>query len=813
MNLALKVLVPENTQMYKTSRACMLNTSNTTPANPQTSRLARGQMLGGRFTSPRVHPNMKTWVKWLIGVLVGAVVVVAIAVPVAILATKDSKEDSRRTYTLQDYFGDGLRTKSYGLQWISDVEYLHRTRENNLLVSNVETGTVNVILSNITINNSNASFHLLSANRKYALLQYNYEKLWRHSYTASYRIYDIEKSALVTGNELPDRIQYITWSPTGHKLAYVWGNDIYIKETPEDKITQITSDGEENKILNGVPDWVYEEEMFSTNYALWWSPNAKYLAYVQFNDTEVPIMEYTFFGDESDQYPHTVHIPYPKAGAKNPTVRLYIVNTENITESQAEISAPAEMRSIDHYISSMSWVTEEQIVVQWLRRIQNVSLFMTCHIPEATHDWLCQQNFREESSTGWIGDFQPSEPVFTSNNRTFYKIISNAGGYKHIHYFDGTLSPAPVTSGRFEVTAISSLTPDSLYYISNEGFPGRRQLYKLKLGAGETNTPQCITCDLRPDRCQRFSAYFSHNSKYYSLTCSGPGLPIYTLHRSSDDTEMKVLEDNEDLRILLEDIQMPTKENKSITLHGFDLWYQLILPPNFDRSKKYPLLIDVYGGPCSQKVDQYFRLNWATYLTSTENIIVASFDGRGSGYQGDDIMHQLNHRLGTVEVEDQIAAVRHFIELGFIDRSRIAIWGWSYGGYVTSMVLGSGSGLFKCGIAVAPVSSWQYYDSIYTERYMGLPTSEDNLENYLHSTVMSRAKNFANVGYLLIHGTADDNVHFQQAAQISKALVDEEVDFETMWYTDKDHGIGGLANRHIYTRMSHYLKQCFDLPQ
>ncbi|CAH2305614.1 dipeptidyl peptidase 4 [Pelobates cultripes] len=757
--------------------------------------------------------RMKTWVKWLIGVLVGVVVVVVIAVPVALLAFKDDKDDAdsdtRRTYTLEDYFGDGLRYRSFSAQWVSENEYVYR-KENNLLLFNVDSKATTEILSNTTIESTNASFYLLSPDRKYALLQDNYVKIWRHSYEASYYIFDIEKRALVT-NELPHNVQYITWSPVGHKLAYVWKNNIYIKETPEGPIIPITTDGEYNKILNGIPDWVYEEEMFSTNFALWWSPNAKYLSYVQFNDSEVPVMEYSFYGAESEQYPQTIHIPYPKAGAKNPTVRLFVVNAESLQNiSQKEILAPAEMRPSDHYISTLTWVTDQKVAIQWLRRIQNVSILTVCDVAEATQNWSCPLEKREESTTGWVGNFGPSEPVFSSDYSTYYKIISNAEGFKHIHFFNGDAAPIPITSGSFEVTAISSLTSEFLYYISNEGFPSRRQLYKIKVGGG-TNNPECITCQLRSDRCQRYVAFFSQNAKYYLLTCSGPGLPIYTLHNTSNFNELNVLEDNEALKILLDDIQMPTKQNKSINLHGFELWYQMTLPPHFDEKKKYPLLIDVYAGPCSQKVDQYFRLNWATYLASTEKVIVASFDGRGSGYQGDKIMHQLNHRLGTVEIEDQIEAVKHFKDLGFVDEKRIAIWGWSYGGYVTSMVLGYGSGLFKCGIAVAPVSSWEYYDSIYTERYMGLPTPEDNLDNYLNSTVMSRAKNFKDVEYLLIHGTADDNVHFQQAAQISKALVDNQVDFETMWYTDKDHAISGLANRHIYIHMSHFLKQCFNL--
>ncbi|XP_075036858.1 dipeptidyl peptidase 4 isoform X2 [Mixophyes fleayi] len=741
----------------------------------------------GEYIPLRNSRNMKTWAKWLIGLLVGAVVVAVIVVPVVLLVNKDTKEevDPRKTYTLDDYFGDTLRYRSFGIQWLSDNEYLYQTRDNNVLVNNVDTGETKTLISDTTI-------------------------IWRHSYKASYRILNVETQALVTANELPDSIQYITWSPVDHKLAYVRKNNIYIRNTPDAASVQITFNGEENKIYNGIPDWVYEEEMFSSNHALWWSPNAIFLAFVEFNDTEVPVIEYTFYGEESQQYPQTIHIPYPKAGTKNPTVRLFAANVESLANiTQKIITPPQDISSGDYYLNDMTWVTDQRMAVQWLRRIQNVSALTLCDDGDDSSKWDCEAVLPtyEESTTGWVGNFQPSSPYFTSATK-YYKIISNSNGYKHV-FFYGFREAVPITSGNYEVTSISKITDNYMYYISNEEIPSKRHLYKIELEY--PNTRKCITCDLRPERCQHYSAYFSKNGKYYSLNCNGPGIPIYTLQNSTDDTEMKIFESNEELGTLLDDIQLPTKERNNISLHGLSLWYQLTLPPHFDKSKKYPLLIDVYGGPCSQKVDQYFRLNWATYLASTEKIIVASFDGRGSGYQGDKIMHQLYRRLGTVEVEDQIAAARHFISLGFVDETRIAIWGWSYGGYVTSMVLGSGSGVFKCGIAVAPVSSWHYYDTIYTERYMSLPTAEDNLENYQSSTVMSRAEKFKDVQYLLIHGTADDNVHFQQAAQISKALVDAQVDFETMWYTDKDHGIGGLASRHIYTHMSHYLKQCFNL--
>ncbi|XP_008176683.1 dipeptidyl peptidase 4 [Chrysemys picta bellii] len=758
---------------------------------------------------------MKTVVKYLLGLLAIAVIVIAIAVPVALL-TKSTTSDPRRRFTLQDYLDGDIRYKTYNLQWISGNQYLHKTADNDIVLGNAENQTISEVLKNSTLATYGATTAILSPDQKFALLQYNYVKLWRHSYMASYHIYDLNTRSLVTENLLPNDTQYISWSPVGHKLAYVWNNNIYIKESPGVSSVQITTNGEENKIFNGIADWVYEEEMFGTHSALWWSPNASFLAYAEFNDTEVPVMEYSFYAEDTLQYPKTIKLPYPKAGAANPTVKLFVVNTQApLTVNSSEIIAPASIISGDHYLSAVTWVTDERICLQWLRRIQNFSVLVVCDFTRENGMWQCPEGKQhtEESKTGWIGTFQPSDPYFASDNISYYKILSNTEGFKHIHYINSTGSRIPITHGKWEVISIEAVTNDFIYYISNEfgGRPGGRNLYKVLVGNGPT-TPKCVSCDLDKDRCQYYSASFSNDAQYYLLNCYGPGLPTSMLSRSSDDHVIRILENNTDLDSMLKDIQMPSKKVDTITLNGYTLWYQMILPPHFDSSKKYPLLLDVYAGPCSQKADYAFRINWATYLASTEQIIVASFDGRGSGYQGDEIMHAVNRRLGTYEVEDQISAARKFSEMSFVDKNRIAIWGWSYGGYVTSMVLGSGSKVFKCGIAVAPVSRWQYYDSIYTERYMGLPVASDNLKNYESSTVMAKAENFKDVEYLLIHGTADDNVHFQQAAQISKALVDAQVDFQAMWYTDKDHGIGGQAHSHIYTHMSHFIKQCFSLP-
>uniref|UniRef100_A0AAY4BVH6 Dipeptidyl-peptidase IV n=1 Tax=Denticeps clupeoides TaxID=299321 RepID=A0AAY4BVH6_9TELE len=644
--------------------------------------------------------------KVFLGVVGLIVVITLISVPVAIYLNRDHSA-SKRLFTFADYFNDTIRYKKYGVYWISDSEYLHKAKDGNVFLHNVETRELSLFLSNTTFSQVDATDYIVSADRKFVSLESNYTKKWRHSYTASFVLFNLEASFVT--QDIPQAVQYLAFAPTGNMLAYVWRYNIYLKQSAATAPIQVTQNGEENRILNGVPDWAYEEEVFASSEAMWWSTTGKFLAYLELNDTSVHTIDYPWFG--SGQYPETIAIPYPKAGSTIPKAKLFVIDSANPLK-RVEVVVPTFFGSGDHYLSSVTWVTDERVAVQWLKRRQN-------HVLLQIYDFD-GSNWTQMSKTGWIGQYNPARPFFAEDKISFYRVMSDSKGYKHIHYITNAM---PITSGTWEVMYISKLTSSAIYFISNEhmGRPGQRNLYKASF---------------------------------------------------------------------------PT-----------DLWYQMMLPPNFDKSKKYPLLIYVYGGPASQTTDFSFRLGWSTYLASTEGVIVANFDGRGSGYQGDEVMHAIYQRLGTYEVEDQISAVRKFIDMGFIDTERIAIWGWSYGGYVTSMALGAGTGLFKCGIAVAPVAKWDYYDAVYTERYMSRP--DENVDGYKNSTVMSRAKNFQSVEYLLIHGTADDNVHFQQAAQISKALVDEKVDFEAMWYTDKDHTLAGSARYHVYNHMTHFLQKCF----
>uniref|UniRef100_A0A671YKD6 Fibroblast activation protein, alpha n=1 Tax=Sparus aurata TaxID=8175 RepID=A0A671YKD6_SPAAU len=699
------------------------------------------------------------------GVVGAAVVITLITIPAVYFSGKSG--GAKRPYTFEDYFNDTIRWKSFNVYWISDKEYLHKDRDGNLFLYNAETKQQSLYLSNSTFVIYIIYFHILLDN-KVLVFVFLIRQKWRHSYTL----------LVAHQNQLTAFFVF---------QAYITDYNIFIKSNVNAETVQVTHNGKKNEIQNGVPDWVYEEEVFASNGAIWWSSTGKYLAYVEFNDTDVHKVEFSWFG--SEQYPETVIFPYPKAGSPLTKVKLFVVDTTNPSR-RTQVVAPASVASGDHILCSVTWPTDERVAVQWLTRKQN-------YVVVQIYDFD-GSNWREK---------QVSVTSPHTYNLCFYKVMSDAKGYKHIHYVKDV--------SLFLIISVEKNNPTAKINVSKlkDDLSCPLLLFLRVMIGSSPSAPQCLTCSLNEDRCQYNSAYFSSDASYYRVDCYGQ-LPtrIFTLSIKSSVWEasvnLGVLEDNKDLENILSEFQMPTMK---YVLLPTDLWYQMMLPPNFKKSKKYPLLIDVYGGPCSQRVDYRFKLNWGTYLSSSQGIIIASFDGRGSGYQGDAILHAIYKRLGTFEVEDQMTAVRKFIDMGFIDKDRIAIWGWSYGGYVTSMALGAGTGLFKCGIAVAPVAKWEYYDAVYTERYMGTPT--DNSDSYKNSSVMARAKNFKTVNYLLVHGTADDNVHFQQAAQISKALVDEQVDFEAMWYTDKDHGLRGSAMRHNYALMSHFLQKCLLNPK
>lgn len=419
---------------------------------------------------------------------------------------------------------------------------------------------------------------------------------------------------------------------------------------------------------------------------------------------------------------------------------------------------------------------------------------------------------------GWVDWYEP--PIFTSDGSQFFIRGSVNDGEDGLYRqvvtkAVGDVQGRRLTMGKWEVTKINSYDQEAglIYFTAApEENPGERHLYRIAAdGSSSNKTGYCLTCDLGPD-CLFVDVHFSLEAKYFALDCQGPGVPKQYVVESYSNKIVDVLESNDRLRENIAKKALPQIRTFKVALSdGSEANVRLLLPPGLrdDEITQYPLIINVYGGPGSQQVDEKFDFDWGTFLASNMSYIYGMIDGRGSGFQGEKRKFKLYRKLGTVEVEDQITVTKYLKDnLQFIDKQRIAIWGWSYGGYVTAQVMAKDLDVFRCGISVAPVTSWNYYDSVYTERYMGFPTPNDNEEGYQRADVLKLAPNFKTKKYFLIHGTADDNVHFQQSMLLSSALSHANVIFRAQVYPDENHALFGVQ-KHLYMSMTNFLEDCF----
>merc|ERR1719499_2764483 len=454
---------------------------------------------------------------------------------------------------------------------------------------------------------------------------------------------------------------------------------------------------------------------------------------------------------------------------------------------------PSYFSTRERYIYAVTWPTRDEVSLTWENRHQNYSVVSVCQALSGR----CSDSLVMTSPGGWLE--LEEAPVYTKDGQR-----------------------VPITSGNMVVTNIyhwDEVNHEIYFKATKENSPGERHLYKVTdFQSGQPGLVTCLSCDelnTRGGSCGYNSFEFSADNSYYAMSCDGPHVPQVYLYQTNPNTRINLLVDNAKLSSDLAIKSLPKVSNLNIPVAGgkYQAKVRLYLPPDFTESKRYPLVINVYGGPNSQQVSDRFKLDWGTYLTTSEDIIYAVIDGRGSGFRGDDLLYEIHYKLGQPEVQDQIDVTKKLVNLySFIDQSRVAIWGWSYGGFVTLSVLAADSvqdNIFKCGVAVAPVTNWIYYDTIYTERYMGLPTSEDNLDGYRISDVTSQARRLKNKKLLLVHGTADDNVHYQQTMMLTRALEEADVLFQQLSYPDENHGLVGLRP-HFYHSLSNFiLNDCF----
>ncbi|CAL7939159.1 unnamed protein product [Xylocopa violacea] len=780
--------------------------------------------------------KQRNWRRLLAGCLV-AMVVLGLVVAAAILLTGSPDSTGSRTpaapgISLEEWLRGSLSPKSFNGTWISGNEILYRDETGNLLIYNVTSRKPRKILDSSNNALMSSFEHQLSADRKYILLATDYQKLYRHTYLARYRIVKLDtlsETSLMANDSIS--LQLATWAPQGNALVYVYQNNIFYRpqaEVAEDY--QITDTGVFGTIYNGVPDWVYEEEVFSSNKALWFSPSGSKLAFGYFDDSHTPIITIPFYGYPGSltfQYTSAISIHYPKSGTTNPTVKLFYVDLEKVIQgkvSLTEIEPPAKLSSKERILSAVAFPTDSLVYATWMNRVQNEAYFHLCYV----HDPLpnCTVALSHFEQHGWVEQFEP--PVFSSNGDSFLTILPirqhDATHWRHAvaitNVTSGTPSTVALTSGRLVVTEIVSWDQEkeSLYYLATtEEESAVQHLYRISTRATADRKPKCLSCGIVRDtdrnRCLYNTAKFSTDHSHYVLTCAGPGVPDIAIY-NQNSTRLMVWEDNEAVsEIIAEKSQPVVRRYKVPVPGGFEARVRLLIPPNADLSgaTKYPMLIFVYGGPDSYQVTEKFNVDWGTYLVTNKSIIYATIDGRGSGLMDNAMLFAGYRNLGTVEIADQINVTRYLQDtLPFIDRGRTAIWGWSYGGYATGMTLAMDyHGVFKCGMSVAPVTDWALYDSIYTERFMGLPTMEDNLHGYEQGQLLNKVDNIKTKMYYLIHGTLDDNVHYQQSLLLAKVLEQKDILFRQQTYTDEDHGIA-QSRAHLYHSLENFLDECYE---
>lgn len=612
------------------------------------------------------------------------------------------------------------------------------------------------------------------------LIYFNSLKIYRHSTRGDFKVVQLTDKQVIGGGK---EVRYPTLNPKGSKLAYVKENDLYVMDLMSQKVKRITKDGEYNTIINGAVDWVYEEE-FGMSKGFEWNSDGTRIAFYRFDESAVKQWQMTTYGK---LYPDLYKFKYPKAGESNSIVQVFIADAQKGGCKLIDLNSDA-----DQYIPRIKWTKNPNVLsVQRLNRLQNNwNLLMV----EGTN----VQVSLEETNPRYV---DITDDLFFLSDKKHMIVSSERDGYKHL-YFHKVDGPQifQITSGDWEVDQVLGIDEKNelIYYISTEVNPTERHIYSIDF---QGKKKLRLTTESGWHSAQ-FSTDFTlalHN--YHTATQPH----VFNIKDKNWETQ-RVVEDNEDFKVRNNQFIMGDISFDQLSVNDNDLNYWMIKPASFNDSTKYPLLMYVYGGPGSQTVKNSFGWSnyyWYQMLANKYNIIIASVDNRGTGARGADFKKMTYRQLGKYETEDQIAAAKSLGQLSFIDKNRMGIWGWSYGGYMSSLALAKGNDVFKMAIAVAPVTNWRYYDNIYTERYMGLP--QDNGAGYDDNSPINFVRDIKGK-YLIVHGTGDDNVHFQNSVMMVNELIKNNIPFDSEFYPNKNHSIyGGATRYHLYNKMTNFI--------
>jgi dipeptidyl-peptidase-4 len=710
-------------------------------------------------------------------------------------------------FTLATIFNTSLSPNSVSVQWeASGSSYLYEDKSTgDWYRYSVNTNITTLVVNQTELATGIPGYSSLtfSTDGNYALVSYNITAVWRHSFLASYRVYNVNTKtqySLVTGDP---QLQNVVWNPTNYQVAYVQNYNIYVIDASSavSTPTEVTDDGDvENGILNGIQSWVYEEEIFSDFSAVWWSADGTLLAYLRFDESEVPIFEYAIYTGSA--YPTEIPLKYPKAGYTNPSVRLYVFDTQNGTSlgfPYLEFGAGGFWE----YIASVQWRADNSLWIQQLNRYQNVTSIQV--LSQQNGVWLNETALSRNTSK-WIDIF----PLYFYNNYNLAIIPNN--GYYHIANIQnsaGTWTSTFLTSGNFDIISIYGFASDGkLYYSStppiNPTAPVAATLQHIyKYDPTNGNVTQVNQAS------GVYSASFSPTGAYFVMHYQGPNVPQVFL--VAPDLSLNItLENNSAYAENIKHYDLPTKSFTYVTGEAGDILNAAYKTPVGAGSGR-PLIIDVYAGPGTQKVRQTHDVAGLDAWLASQGYMVASIDGRGTGRRGLQFLQQTYRQLGLLEMADQRSGAKELAQkLSLVDSGRVAIWGWSYGGFMAAHGIAGTSAIagfrFKAGVSVAPVSSWAYYDTVYTERFMSTPA--DNPAGYNATSVLVHAPHTPAHSLLLMHGTGDDNVHFQNTVELANTLITSNVQFSTMFYPNDNHAINsGNARQYLYQKMTDFLQE------
>jgi len=674
--------------------------------------------------------------------------------------------------------------------------YTLMVNDKAIVKYNYKTGaTVDTLFSISRLKNSpikQISGYEFSPNEGRMLVYTNVKKRYRRTFTADYYVFDVKRNELQTLSENgPQEVPL--FSPDSRYIAFARENNLFMKKLDFNTETQLTKDGQVGTIINGTPDWVYEEEFTKTRY-FEWSPDSKLIAFVRFDESKVPKYSYIQYKENATDkdnltlYPLIVEFKYPKAGENNSKVSVCVYDDYSKSIKTMKLSDEDQ----DFYVPGIRWTNSiDQLAVFKLNRNQN-RLEMLLANPRST---LTKLVLRQDDK--YYVDYENIDFVhFSADNQTFIG-VSEQDGYRHIYQYNinGTVLKQ-LTKGKWDVTDVYGYDEKKqvVYYQSAEVSPLQRDVYGVDVKGRMTRLTN-----------GKGTHAASFNSTFTSFVDNASSMEvpnIFTL-RTSSGTSIRTIGNNAGLASEFKALNLPAKEiftfttSENIKLNGW-----ILKPVNYDASKKYPLLMVQYSGPNSQAVLDKWSVDWEYYLAS-QNYVVACVDGRGTGARGAEFRKCTYEQLGILETKDQVEAAKYLGQQTYIDKDRIGIWGWSYGGTMTLLCMTTGEKVFKAGIAVAPVIDWRLYNTAYTERFMRRP--QENFKGYDVSSALKRADKLQG-SLLLVHGTADDNVHTQNTMLYIDKLVAADKQFEMQLYTDKNHSIlGKQTRRHLYTRMSDFL--------